>query len=35
MDKIREQDEKLKWAEQCMLKAMDSKMAIDFNLNND
>ncbi|KAH8298108.1 hypothetical protein KR018_006911, partial [Drosophila ironensis] len=38
VDKIREQDEKLKWAEQCMQKAMDggrgSAMAIDFNIKN-
>lgn len=39
LDKIKEQDEKLKWAEQCMLKTLDggrgSAMAIDFNISND
>ncbi|KMY90922.1 uncharacterized protein C1orf50 homolog [Drosophila simulans] len=39
LDKIKEQDEKLKWTEQCMQKALDggrgSAMAIDFNINND
>ncbi|XP_016963791.1 uncharacterized protein C1orf50 homolog [Drosophila biarmipes] len=38
VDKIKEQDEKLKWAEQCMQRALDSgrgsAMAIDFNINN-
>ncbi|XP_017097814.2 uncharacterized protein C1orf50 homolog [Drosophila bipectinata] len=38
VDKIKEQDEKLKWVEQCMQKALDgghgSAMAIDFNINN-
>ncbi|XP_017022492.1 uncharacterized protein C1orf50 homolog [Drosophila kikkawai] len=34
VDKIKEQDAKLKWTEQCIQNAMDSTMAIDFNLSN-
>ncbi|XP_052853413.1 uncharacterized protein C1orf50 homolog [Drosophila gunungcola] len=38
VDKIKEQDEKLKWAEECMQKTLDSErgsaMAIDFNINH-
>ncbi|XP_022234768.1 uncharacterized protein C1orf50 homolog [Drosophila obscura] len=39
LDKLKQQDERLRWAEECMEKALDSgrgtAMAIDFNINHD